>query len=50
MNKNYELVFVADRPLKQIQSIKDKNKLNIRIIRVKQAENSEGTAQKELIY
>lgn len=40
MNKNYELVFVADRPLKQIQSIKDKNKLNIRIIRVKQAENS----------
>ena len=40
MNKNYELVFVADRPLKQIQSIKDKNKLNIRIIRVKQGENS----------
>lgn len=40
MNKNYELVFVADRPLKQIQSIKDKNKLNIRIIRVKQADNS----------
>lgn len=40
IKKNYEINFVADRPLKQIQSIKDKNNLNIKIIRVKQGDNS----------
>lgn len=38
--KNIELVFVADRPLREIQSLRDKYKLNIKIVRVETGEDS----------